>query len=894
MTHVVVQKQVHGYRRGHQLLSASVELVSRDQDVVNRLSDLAGPLRPGELFDPYLTGYPLPSGRYYVLVRTFQDLAASRSGCVQTNSALIPMAAWEGITSLDGVLAELSEANPDDIAVECEVPVEGPTPRQVVNGGGLVDLVDAVFRDSRPVVCFDCREAEAIALRLMVALWPTARRRFSLCTFVLGPRRLEEHFFDLVFAPLDARSRFVGLGHRSLGGSERPGYTQDDSSRSWAEPAARRIFQSDDPGLSRWDPLGLLGAAGSDSRTSLRALSLWNALASRAENAPTAVLGMIDILRSREVKLEDATWPNLEGTVLRAIGAAGRDLSGEEAWGVLFALEEKTGGGWATAKVQKGIEESAGVLASRGPRDALAVVAADPMRRMATVHVARGLADGVGRSPMLRHLADDVARLPSFAVAQLMASSLHFARGVIEGMNSDVGQWSDILGGAFEAANQTDRRGMRRAMLTIAEGLALERAVPGVLEDVACEELSELVTQAIDRRVGESPAVNRALWNAARVGGCEASVRDAAMRSADRTRGEQFVLSTLALNSVDVEWLARRGEDERAASRLLSGLLRRVRDEEIRGLSRSTAGQVLELLGTELDACKEEVARVLALGVGGGEAAFDLGARTLAVVRRRKTRNELGEWMVRAGLVDAQPGDVRVNTVLAEFGVRLAASELVDAATSSRAKGARIGSNLVALDASPSGVRSRVLERLERMSERLVARPREDLGREGYGAWASMIRDVAGMADPEAEYRVARTVLQFALPLRERAVSGLIMETFPLVYGHLPKTEEHRRIGQGESLFSSYYHWWMGLDEWEGPRKRAIGELVRAFMKSAWPAADLLVTALKADVAKKVVKRVRGEMGGVRYIDEIGRDARRLRKRMRARVLKCLEPGVDG
>ena len=102
MTGTLIQKQVHGYRQGHQLLDSTVTLETRDQDTVSRLSDLAGPLGPGELFKPYLTGYPLPSGEYYVLARTFQDLTAERAGCVLTNSVLVPMAAWEEIRDLRG------------------------------------------------------------------------------------------------------------------------------------------------------------------------------------------------------------------------------------------------------------------------------------------------------------------------------------------------------------------------------------------------------------------------------------------------------------------------------------------------------------------------------------------------------------------------------------------------------------------------------------------------------------------------------------------------------------------------------------------------------------------------------------------------------------------------
>ena len=82
-------------------------LDAHDQDVVNRLSDLTGRLRPGELFDPYLTAYPLPRRGYYVVARTFQDLDAPRSGCVLTRSLLVPMDAWVELVNFDWLLAML-------------------------------------------------------------------------------------------------------------------------------------------------------------------------------------------------------------------------------------------------------------------------------------------------------------------------------------------------------------------------------------------------------------------------------------------------------------------------------------------------------------------------------------------------------------------------------------------------------------------------------------------------------------------------------------------------------------------------------------------------------------------------------------------------------------------
>ena len=74
-----VNAQLHGYRQGHQLLDSTISLSKSDQSVIDRLSDVAGPLRPSELFNPYLSAYPLSSGPYYILARTWQDLTFKRA-----------------------------------------------------------------------------------------------------------------------------------------------------------------------------------------------------------------------------------------------------------------------------------------------------------------------------------------------------------------------------------------------------------------------------------------------------------------------------------------------------------------------------------------------------------------------------------------------------------------------------------------------------------------------------------------------------------------------------------------------------------------------------------------------------------------------------------------------
>ena len=220
-----VERQVHGYRQGHQTLAASAQLPKEDQSAVDRLSDVAGPLRPRERFNPYLTSYPLPSGERYVLARMWQDLIVARAGCVRTVSLIIPIADWAAAESLSPFLDLLKFDRPPEAANATREIVSSscPTPLSPAPDFRASELLEALFlEEPRPVVVFDVPAPDLIAARLLTALWPSMRRRFALSTFALSPRKVSGRDFDLVFAPKDARAKFADWkGRRVDGGPTR-------------------------------------------------------------------------------------------------------------------------------------------------------------------------------------------------------------------------------------------------------------------------------------------------------------------------------------------------------------------------------------------------------------------------------------------------------------------------------------------------------------------------------------------------------------------------------------------------------------------------------------------------------------------------------------------------
>ena len=314
-----------------------MRLDPKDQDLIDHLSDMAGPLRPGERFDAYISAYPLPSLKYYALARTEQDLNAPRAGCVTTKTLLIPMDFWE------------NEANPAALAILLKGPTDNkpivvPAKLQVpelapVNSPALAELVEALFLEKRrAIVVFEAPSPEETALRLLTAFWPSMRRNFSLCTFALSPRTLAGKSFDLLFAPKSARTRFSDWEGRRIEAAEKAAAER----HRWTSILTQRIFYSPVPHLLDDDSLKALVADDSEESESLLRLSLlWDELREKAIGSPTAVLGLIDIANSRSAVA--STWEILEPAIAKAITTAAESLEIKNAWSFLTALLGKLG-----------------------------------------------------------------------------------------------------------------------------------------------------------------------------------------------------------------------------------------------------------------------------------------------------------------------------------------------------------------------------------------------------------------------------------------------------------------------------------------------------------------------------------------------------------------------
>lgn len=878
MSRTTVHEQLHGYRNGHQLLSTSLALDASDQDVVDRLSDLTGRLRPGEILDPYLTAYPLPSRTFYVVARTFQDLKAPRSGCVLTRSLFVRMDAWVGLKSVELLRSMLVRVRRGEEALARKTPRSLDLLPKPVADKRVVELVHALFfEDMSPVVVFGAPEAELIATRLLMALSPALRSDFSLCTLALGPRRLGDRAFDLLFGPLAVQSRFSDEGFRRIGVH---GSLPSAEFHGLAAPAATRIFRSDEPSLVAPDVLALFDKYELSNRAGVRIVLRWEELAARAKTTPTAVLGMLDILNVRG-------GPGSQGwDALLPIASAALDLatvrsSPRDSWAFFFALAAKVEWGTAPAALARKLEETVRFLARSEPEEALGALSRLTARELAPATVLKGLGDGVADSSAFEALSADLSRLERDLFLRLLVASERLGEALVAAMNDDVSRWLSVVVRMFEGTNVDAGYGVRRRLLPLVGDAVAAEAIPSILADLTGSELADLAVELAGRGKFRSRPFLATFAEVARNSGTAEVVRDAVASRTRSTDVDVFLLEILEFTRFDLEWLLDL-RDGALAGRLLTALLADADTKAIRSLlaTRDRAARVVSTLHSALPESASQIARILTLDLVADGAGLDFGFGVVAMLPTEE-RQSLERWLLCELLSSAPLGDDRLPNALSEFSAGLSPEELVAAATAVPIATHRVSRNLEALNTAPRDTRDGVVGVVDVLSRHLVERRREELDEASYRAWSALVAD---STDPERRIRASAMALGFALRRVSYPVSSLVVVSFPRVYRELPKL---KKLGLGNDVLPGYSYW-LSQKKPKGPRRRLIDALVRAFLHSSWPPADLVIAALEADVGERVLKRVRKRFSGFRYLQRIRKDARRLDDDLRGRVLACL------
>lgn len=877
--------QEHGYRDGHQLLIGNLHLSQTDQDTVDRLSDMAGPPRPGELFDPYFTAYPLPSREFYVIARTWQDTQSIRAGCVYTRSLFIPMPYWQHTANLRDLLPHLSSVEGRE-GYESLYPSSLDTFLPQVHDARLEELVQAVLlRQQQPIVFFETTHAEPICVRLLSVLWPDRKRTFAVCTYALAPRRIEERYFDLVFAPDTARTRFANYPGVSIGRG-----APNTSSTLWARKVSAHIFQASQPALVLEDPVGLFSGANQTDESAIRLLLLWHELVAKASHAPTAVLGMLDILNSQSRKGQ-VDIQNIRPVIIGSIDLAVKQMGTFDALKFLKTLCAKLSNSGVPLSIVRKIIRETNILAFQHPMDALHFLQQDMGTEAETESIVlKGLGDGLGSNKDLGAFFDLFDDLDTDTASTLFALSSDFARSLVFLAKHNTLEWLPILEHLLESSDPKISYKVRRRFIPLLNDRVLSPLLPVVLEALPGDEIAKLIIQIGERTNFDIEEFDQPLWDAVRKAHGQLEVRNAVSARFSHQNANRFLLGTLRFCANDIDWLCSGTLSPNRSRYLLLQLLEVTPDHELSLLERNqeTCKSILNHLVASRKRAAFQMARVLLASKLSIDDLLSIGFPILALIDGG-VRQELEGVMLERALTEAEIDNHTVDRLLALVGPSVSGADLIRMATASTATEDRVAKNISLLDAAPNEVRNEVLQQVFQLTDKLTARIGGNLGERAYGAWAKMISD-ASASKYSNTFRTAELALTFALRLPEYPVHSMVRVCFPIVYERLPKTDHMSEVYDAPiNPFLLVPLSFLGYSPKPKSRRRSLlRNLVDAFHISSWPPSDLVIIALQSGIERKVLKYLSRKYDGQSYMEEIEADSKRLDKRTRKEVRRAI------
>ena len=873
---VVIHQQLHGYHKGHQLLQSSFRLDRKDQDLLDQLSDVAGPLRAGEKFDPYISAYPLPSLQYYVLARTEQDLIAPRAGCVMTKSMLIPQRYWEKDASPSS-LAALLELSPSDTPVIC--PDTGTAQRNglaAVTNPVLGQLVEALFlEDSRAIVVFGAPSPEIIALRLLTAAWPRMRRSFSLCTFALSPRTLSGTPFDLVFAPTSARSRFAEWDGRRIETLDRVIYRR----HHWTSKIEQRLFRDPKPTLLDEQIMvgGLVGNDDDIDEAVFRLSLLWEELRIKAVRSPTAVLGLIDIANSRNVLT--SVWQSLEPAIVSAIENAVATMDPESAWHFLTTVADKLSAMPLMHIVTESFRAAGIVLTERDWRSAFTyLVQTSGASDDDNTGIIGTVANKLGAMNP-EELTEALASVSTDSLIRVVAlDDRLLARAFTADDESVASTLVQRLCDGFESLPPDQRNGLGFRILPYIRGDQDSALLAQIVTDTGTSRLVNTVERVWDVEALRTQRIGEVLCDAAIAAQSRMQVRTAFERIADDDPTNQCIEKLLVPDPADIGWLLESVHPVRRRTRLLAAFINRSTDNELTHIFNSSGlvQGALRLLADDLEQYVSVAARLILLPAINIANHMTLAVNIYSGLQRNE-RDGLGQLIARQILMDPAFQDRHRKEQVLKLGAdHIDALWIINDAFHPGRDGEEISRLLVHIDRLTPVVRTRIEGRRDLIVELIGKRADFDLTADGAMALAGILERSAALR-PEEHFRSCAKILTFALGAVQKPASPLVVASFPTVYRRFRQNKDYPRLMD---------FWRIG--DWDRPRK--MGRiLVRAFLASDWPPVDLAVAAFRAGVLRRVLKQLMKEPGGVGYMDRIKTDTKWLRNDVRKPVLAAIK-----
>lgn len=826
-----------------------------DQDLIDRLSDVAGPLSPGERFSPYLTFYPLPSGTHYVVARTWQDFEAPRAGCVRTRSVLVPMEDWQDVEDV-AVIVDLATQAGADKPAERRAPAPSSAPLPPVDPLQGTELIEAMFLEERaPIVVFDAESPEALALRLITALWSGFRRGFSMSTFARSPRTIGRRSFDLVFASKESRPRFSDWEGRRIDGRKRVA-----ARHPWSAPIVTRVLSAPKPSLKELDSLGEMSSDGVGSESALRVSLLWEDLRRKLATSPNAALGMLDIANTRKVRQVEIIR-ELEPALARSAQMATTTMEAGDAWRYLGALIQKLEGLRPTMSVAKAIRTAAVDLSARHPLETIEILSSlnvEPQREL----LISAAADGLSRS--LDHgVADRLSRLNGGDLLDLLFASSNLAVGTVGRFPA----FSTALAEALRTADDDMRLEARRRLLAL---LVDDRHVEParlLIDDLNLEELLKEAAHVGTANQFASAGIRTVIVDRARILNAEQALRDAVSAMGAGAGANALVEATLHPTASDLGWIfSSHALDQKRRSELMRWLLEGANPSQLRSMLADPA--LLTKTVASLSAIDSVDAELLSR-IANNAAMPNREFITLVVDLLPHLRDGKGIELVMKAVELALPSDPKevplewLAKLLSVAGGRVNGARVFRLGLQRGVSAAAASRNLEAFGRATPPVRQSLLTGIEDMASVISGRQHMDLSIRATELAAALLWDSRSVTSA-GFVRASAILLPFALNHRQAAASPLIAAAFPQVYRELAKDNAFDLL----SVIFAFLDW----DKCKSARQR----LVDAFVRSEWQIADIATAAVRAGDPVRILGRLTKERGGEKALRALMADPSRI------------------
>ena len=825
---------------------------------------MAGPLRPGETFSPYLSGYPIPSGKYYILSRTWQDLSVSRAGCVCTFSLLIPSSVWSEASSIQGFIGLLDFESAPDMAEPQEVVAPSPLPLGVPSQFQPHELLEALFLEGgQPIAVFDVREPEVVTARLLSALWPALRARFAVSTLALSPRKIEGRNFDLVFAPKDARPRFSDWPGRRIDGRG-----TKSARHRWTDTIVDRVFREPHPRLLEQKDMELLGSGHAHDTKALRIALMWDDLLKKVEHSPSAALGLLDVASSgvlESPELDSALEPVLAGAANRAIAK----LASAEAWEFIGAMVSKL----YRASMANGVQivaTAAGSLAGRDPAGAVELLERmDPNGEMESLlpQIASGISKEFGDSAeraLLDSEPETLVRL--VCAARPLAASVVGRRPLVE-----------RLGEILLTLKPVEFANVRRAVLPLLDENAHSAAAVPLIGSLDIDGLLVVVQRLADVNNLKATKFFSPLVARAQEIGAVGQLREKLLRIPVSKKRNQFLESTLTPAVDDIGWLLKGASlDATTTGLFLKDVLRRADARQLACIlsEDAIAGDILEKLPLE---AADVLRRVVF------ETDLPLSTHLSATLRLLSASDSRESIRVaRRALEKCLPNEfggdeiATISMLLGIIGKQLDGRWVIVRGIERDVLSPIASRNLVAFEKAPQGARDRVLNCIEDLARTLELRYTVDLDECAADACAKLLLD-ATISDPEAVVKASGRLLPMLFRAQDKPVSVVVAATFPNIYLELSRHDK------GPNFLEQFF--FLEWDRSKVARRRLVG----AFLSSSvWAPSDLALTACRCMDVKRILKRAVKSLGGDDYLDRIDEELERLPENCKELVAEAI------